>query len=75
MSDQEEEKLDPAISSKLADALKGQDNTGFTPATRQLAQKLLFAENEGHYGIWEDAPVEKRNHYLREAQQRLQYQG
>lgn len=74
MSDQEE-KLDPAISNRLADALKLQDNTGFSSATRQLAQRLLFAENEGHYGIWEDAPTEKRNYYLREAQQRLQHQG
>ena len=74
MSDQEE-KLDPAISNKLANALKLQDNTAYTPAVRQLAQRLLFSENEGHYGVFEDAPEDKRTYYLREAAQRLQQLG
>lgn len=74
MADQEE-KLDPAISDKLANALKLQDNTAYTPAVRQLAQRLLFAENEGHYGVFEDAPEDKRTYYLREAAQRLQQLG
>ena len=74
MADQEE-KLDPAISNKLANALKLQDNTAYTPAVRQLAQRLLFAENEGHYGVFEDAPEDKRTYYLREAAQRLQQLG
>lgn len=71
MSDQVADKLDPALSSKLANAMKSRDTTAYTPAVRQLAQRLLFAENEGHYGIWEDAPEDKRNFYLREAAQRL----
>ena len=72
MADQEEEKLDPALSNRLAKALKVQDNIAYTPEVRQLAQQLLFGENEGHYGIWEDAPEDKRTYYLREAAQRLQ---
>lgn len=75
MSGQEEEKLDPAISNKLANALKLQDNTAYTPAARQLAQQLLFAQNEGHYGVFEDAPEDLRTFFLREAAQRLQKLG
>lgn len=71
MSDHERETLDPAISNRLANALKLQDTTAYTPEVRQLAQKLLFSVNEGHYGIWEDAPEEMRNNFLREAAQRL----